>query len=523
MHLGRGWRRAVVGATVLGFAAGGGWGCGGGADKPAPGNCQDSKTGCPPADQPSVPVDVPPPGSGTQTPPGNGNPQTQPPPATQPQTPPPASGATLWLVKEGTAQDDLALDLAVDGATGDLFTAAAHGYDDLDARAPTDDAVELVLTRRTGAGQTLWTHAYEVRVAPTPESLRADVQARVAADGAGGMFLAGNIQGTVDLGTGKLSDGAIVARLSADGVTLWAHQVPGDLTVKDVASDANGRLYVAYTAPGSVDLGNEVKGAPAGVAVFTAEGTAERVFAVGSAESSGAGAEPLSLAPGADGSVVVAGRYVGTVRFGTTVTQGADSGSPFVALYRENGALGWAKPRPGVKGSVRDVSRDAAGDVVAGGDFLGSFSWAGASLKGAASPSPFVVVTGADGTERWARDLGVDASVQGVAIHSTGEVLVVGYTYSWLENGTTNADGLGSAQLFTQRFDPTGQPLASHLFLAAAPEARGELYGMEAVPAVTLMPDGDAVLFGDTDRVTDFGLGKLKPARGDVFLVRVKY
>ncbi|WP_216617939.1 hypothetical protein, partial [Corallococcus carmarthensis] len=491
-------------------------------EKPDPDNCQDSKMGCPPAEQPSVPGDVPPPGSGTQTPPGNENPQTPPPPVKGPESVPPASGATLWLAKEGAAQDDLALDLAVD-ATGDFFTAAAHGYDDLEARTPTDDAVELVLTRRSGAGQTLWTHAYDVRVDPTPETLRADVHARVAADGAGGMLLAGNIQGTVDLGTGKLSNGAIVARLSADGATLWAYRVPGELTVKDVAADAQGRLYVAYTAPGPVDLGNEVKGASAGVAVFTADGTAERAFAVGNAESEGAGAEPLSLSPGADGSVAVAGRYVGTVRFGTNVTQGSGSGSPFVALYRDDGTLGWAKVRPGVKGAVRDVSRDAAGDVVAGGDFQGSFSWAGASLKGASSPSPFVVVTAADGTERWARDLGVDASVQGVAIHATGEVLVVGYTYSWLENGASGTDGLGSAQLFTQRFDPTGQPLASRLFLGATPEPRGELYGVEAVPAVTLLPDGDAVLFGYTDRVTDFGVEKLKPTRGDVFLVRVKY
>ncbi|MBZ4372107.1 hypothetical protein [Corallococcus sp. AS-1-6] len=478
--------------------------------------------GCPPSEQPSVPGEVPPPGSGTQTPPGNQNPQTPPPPANPPEKVPPASGATLWLAKEGAAQDDLALDLAVD-ATGDLFTAAVHGYDDLDARTPTDDAVELVLTRRSGAGQMLWTHAYDVRVDAVPEALRADVHVRVAADGAGGMLLAGNLQGTVDLGTGKFADGAFVARLSPDGATLWAYRVPGELTVKDVAADAEGRLYVAYTAPGRVDLGNDVKGASAGVAVFAADGAAERAFAVGSAESEGASAEPLSLAPGADGSVAVAGRYTGTVRFGTNVTQGSSAGSPFVALYRRNGALGWAKVRPGVKGSARDVSRDAAGDVVAGGDFQGGFTWAGATLKGAASPSPFVVVTGADGTERWARDLGVDASVQGVALHSTGEVLVVGYTYSWLENGATGTDGLGSAQLFTQRFDPTGQPLASRLFLAPAPEARGELYGVEAVPAVTLMPDGDAVLFGHTDRVTDFGVGKLRPTRGDVFLVRVKY
>ncbi|WP_147443512.1 hypothetical protein [Corallococcus sicarius] len=110
-----------------------------------------------------------------------------------------------------------------------------------------------------------------------------------------------------------------------------------------------------------------------------------------------------------------------------------------------------------------------------------------------------------------------------MAVHASGEVLTVGYTYSWLENGTTNQDGLGSAQLFTQRFDAAGQPLVARLFLGVAPEARGELYGVEAVPAVALMPDGDAVLYGHTDRVTDFGVDKLRPLRGDIFLLRVKY
>ncbi|RKH08118.1 hypothetical protein D7X74_32230, partial [Corallococcus sp. CA047B] len=457
-----------------------------------------------------------------ETPPTEPDSNEPPPPDKEPEQVPPASGATLWLSKEGSAQDDLALDLAVD-ASGDFFSAAVHDYDDLDARAPTDDSVQLVLTRRSGAGQTLWTRAYDVRVATAPLELRAEVRARVAADGAGGLLVAGNHQGLMDLGTGKLAGGAFVARLSGDGATLWAHEVPADLTVADVAADAQGRLYVAYTAPSMVDLGAGVKGPSAGVAVFAADGTPERSFAVGQAESDGAGAQPLALALAEDGSVAVAGRYVGTVRFGTNATQAAGTGSPFVALYRANGTLGWAKVRPGVKGAVKDVSRSPTGDVVAGGDFQGTFSWAASPLKGAANPSPFVAVTAADGTERWARDLGPDAQVQGVAVQASGEVLVVGYTYSWLENGTTGQDGLGSAQLFTQRFDAAGHALASHLFLGVTPEPRGELYGVEAVPAVALMPDGDAVLYGHTDRVTDFGVDKLKPLRGDIFLLRVKY
>ncbi|RYZ38368.1 MAG: hypothetical protein EOO71_24165 [Myxococcaceae bacterium] len=494
----------------------------GGGTKPFdPTDCQDTAAGCP-AGQPAVPNDIPPPPTETETPPTEPDTHETPPPDKQPEQVPPASGATLWLAKEGSAQDDLALDLAVD-ASGDFFSAAVHDYDDLDARAPTDDSVQLVLTRRTGAGQTVWTRAYDVRVATAPLELRADVRARVAADGAGGVLVAGNHHGLIDLGTGKLGEGTFVARLSGDGTTLWAHALSAALTVADVAADAQGRLYVAYTAPSTVDLGEGVKGPSVGVAVFTPDGIPERAFAVGQPESDGAGAQPLSLALAEDGSVAVAGRYVGTVRFGTNSTQAAGSGSPFVALYRENGALGWAKVRPNVKGAARDVSRSPTGDVVAGGDFQGNFSWAAASLKGAASPSPFVVVTAEDGTERWARELGPDARMQGVAVQASGEVLTVGYTYSWLENGATGHDGLGSAQLFTQRFDATGQPLASRLFLGVMPEPRGELYGVEAVPAVVLMPDGDAVLYGHTDRITDFGVDKLKPLRGDIFLLRVKY
>lgn len=524
MYLGRGWRRTVVGVTVLGFAVGGGWGCGGEAKQPDPQDCQDTAAGCP-AGRPTVPDEIPPPPPVTETPPPDRGPTEMPPPDKEP-PPPPASGATLWLDKEGAAQDDLALDLAVD-ASGDLFSVAVHGYDDLEARAPTDDSVVLVLTRRTGTGQTLWKRAFDVRTNSAPAELRAEVQARVAADGAGGLLVAGNVRGIVDLGTGKLGDGGgesvFVARLAADGTTLWARTVPATLTVADVAADTQGRLYVAYTAPGSVDLGGGVKGARAGVAVFGADGTSERALTVGNAESEGAGTQPLALALAEDGSLAVAGRFVGTVRFGSTSTQASGAGSPFVALYRANGALGWAKVRPGVRGAARDVSRGTAGEVVAGGDFQGGLSWGTTPLRGASIPSAFVAVTSADGTERWARDLGTDAQVQRVAVHASGEVLTVGYTYSWLESGTTNQDGLGSAQLFTQRFDTAGQPLAARLFLGVAPEPRGELYGMEAVPAAALMPDGDAVLYGHTDRITDFGVDKLRPLRGDIFLLRVKY
>ena len=72
------------------------------------------------------------------------------------------------------------------------------------------------------------------------------------------------------------------------------------------------------------------------------------------------------------------------------------------------------------------------------------------------------------------------------------------------------------------RYDATGASVATRLFLSDPPEPRGELVGLEAMPSVAVLPGGDAVLFGHTDRDSDFGPGRRSAARGDVFLLRVK-
>ena len=522
MRLGWRWVRTVVGMTVLGWV-GAVTGCT--TDEvhtpPDTGGCEDSVGGeCsapPPEPAPDISDEVPPPvDEGPQ------DPGEEPPPEPPPPPPPPGPGATLWLAREGTPQDDLALDAAVD-ASGDIFTASVQGIDDLDSRDPSDDTVSLVLTRRSADGETRWQRTLVVRSPETPAELRADVRAHVAVDPAGGFYLAGSVKGVLDFETRELGDGAFVARLDSNGALVWASTPDADgLTVADLAVDAQGRALVAFNTLGSVDFGGGTRGTGAVVVTYSADGRAERALPIGRPAGKEDVVELTTLAVDGRGRMAVGGRYVGAVRFGSQQVESTRDGSPFLALYSD-GALTWAKALRHARGSVTAVGLDGQGAVVASGPFLGTVDWAGRKLQGHAYRySPFLISARAGGEERWGRNLGDGLQVGALAVEPAGEVVVGGFTYNRIEDGTAGSDGLGSSQPVALRYDATGGVVATRLFLSDPPAPRGELVGLEAMPSVAVLPGGDALLFGHTDRDSDFGPGRRSAARGDVFLLRLK-
>ncbi|WP_205525785.1 hypothetical protein [Pyxidicoccus trucidator] len=514
------WVRTVVGMTVLGWVG--------------------LVTGCSTDDEVQEPPDVvgcedmlsgscnetPPDDSNEVPPPVEEQPQEEPPPEEQPPPLPPplppGPGATLWLAREGTPQDDLALDATVD-VGGDILTAAVHGIDDLHTRHPTDDRVRLVLTRRSPDGETRWRRAFEVRVPETPAELRADVRAHVAADPMGGFFLAGNVQGLLDFETRELGSGAFVARLDSNGNLLWASTPRGEgLTVVDLTVDAQGRALVAVNTSGPADFGGATLGTSAGVVTYSQEGKAEHTLPVGRPEGEDDRVELAAVAVDSRGRLAVGGRYVGAVRFGGQRTESARDGSPFLALYEE-GALAWAKALHHARGTVQSVGVDGQGAVVATGPFLGTVDWAGKKLQGHPyRSSPFLLAVRPGGEERWSRNLGDGLQVGSLAVGAEGEVVLGGFTYNRVEDGTAGSDGLGSSQPVALRYDATGASVATRLFLSDPPQPRGELAGLEAMPTVAVLPGGDAILFGHTDRESDLGTGRRFAERGDVFLLRLK-
>ncbi|MFP2910173.1 hypothetical protein ACLESD_35075 [Pyxidicoccus sp. 3LFB2] len=523
MRLGWRWVRSVVGMTVLGWV-GMVTGCSTGGDVQEPPDvdgCEDTRPGgcnTPPEPPPDDGIDVPPP---VEEQPREEPPPTQQPPPLPP-PPPPGPGATLWLAREGTPQDDLALDATVD-LGGDILTAAVHGIDDLHTRNPSDDRVRLVLTRHSPDGETRWRRTFEVRAPETPVELRADIRAHVAADPQGGFFIAGNVQGLLDFETRELGDGAFVARLDANGNLLWASTPRGNgLTVVDLTVDDQGRALVAVNTAGPADFGGATLGTGAGVVTYSLEGTAQSALRIGRPEGAEDRVELTTVAVDGRGRMAVGGRYLGAVRFGSQRVESTRDGSPFLALYDE-GELAWAKALHHARGSVQAVGVDGQGAVVATGPFLGTVDWAGKKLQGHPYRStPFLISVRPGGEERWGRNLGDGLQVGSLAVEPSGEVVLGGFTYNRIEDGTAGPDGMGSAQPVALRYSATGASVATRMFLSDPPEPRGELAGLEAMPTVAVLPGGDAILFGHTDRDSDLGTGRRFAERGDVFLLRLK-
>ncbi|NVJ24556.1 hypothetical protein HUW62_25345 [Myxococcus sp. AM011] len=517
MHQGRRWFRTVAIATALGWA-GLVTGCDD-AEAETPSDCPNSsRRDCPEQETPSEGDDAgtPPP---EETPDAGGPPPVEPPPPPPPATP----GSTLWLAREGTAQDDLALGASMD-ANGDLLTAALYELDDLQERQPTDNTVRLTLARRASTGEVRWTRSYPVRVAELPASMRADVNARVAPAPEGGLFVAVDARGLVDFEPQQLGDGAFLVRLDPAGKVLWSATVPGgDTTVADLVLDGQGRPMVAFNTSGATDFGGGVVGSGAVVVTYSLDGKPERALSIGRAEGSDSRVLVTTLARGASDRLVVGGRYVGTARFGTQSTESSKDGSPFVAVYEATGTLVWARPLAQARGTVSDVGVDGQGTVVALGSFLGTVSWGASKLQGHVyRASPFLVSADASGKERWSRNLGDGLLAGALGVEPSGGLVVAGFTYSLIVDGASGPDGLGSAQPVALRYGADGTSLGLRLYLSDPPRPRGELYGVEDIRFVEVLPDGDALLFGHSDRESDFGTGRRAPARSDLFLLRMK-
>ncbi|MCP3099808.1 hypothetical protein LZ198_13115 [Myxococcus sp. K15C18031901] len=514
MHLERWWFRTVVCATALGWL-GLGVGCSSKSD--APDDDTECRNGCPEQETPPPDEEVPPP-SGETPDAGTSPPPLEP----RPPPPPPTSGSTLWLTREGSAQDDLALGAAVD-ANGDILTVAVHELDDLQEREPTDNTVRLVLSRHSEAGEPTWTRGYAVRVAETPEALFANVQARVAPAPDGGCFLAVAADGVVDFEPQELGNGAFLARLDAAGNLVWASPVNGEgITVMDLAVDAQGRPVVALNSAGWSVLGEGVEGDGAMVVRYSPEGKAERAVPIGRADGRDSRVDVTTIALDGQGRLVVGGRYVGAARFGNQRFTSEEDGSPFLAVYQDSGALAWVHALHQASGTLKDVGVDAQGTVVALGSFLGTVSWGQKRLEGHVyRASPFLVSADKNGRERWSRNLGDGLLAGALAVEPDGRLVVAGFTYSLIVDGESGPDGLGSAQPVALRYGADGASVGLRLYLSDPPRARGELYGVEDIPFVGLLANGDAVLFGHTDRTSDFGTGRQTPARSDIFLLRM--
>jgi hypothetical protein len=215
--------------------------------------------------------------------------------------------------------------------------------------APDPEGTALTLARHDGEGRPLWTRAFVPEPVHPGEDL-GDVEASLlTVSPEGVIFVAGKVKGgRFQLGDSVIPPGHFVARLSPEGAPEWVLATEGP--VKALATDAAGELLVAHgmkvelrDARGKARWSQDVPAlASASAAALDADGGAvlvglrpvdpfrSRGFIVRLSPTGevywerevgpdAPGLTEVAFRP--DGGLLLAGEYVGTVRWGRQVLE----------------------------------------------------------------------------------------------------------------------------------------------------------------------------------------------------------
>jgi hypothetical protein len=188
----------------------------------------------------------------------------------------------------------------------------------------------------------------------------------------------------------------------------------------------------------------------------------------GTAEEAGS-----SICTDTQGNVLVLGRFASpTITFGTTILTNTGGFDLFVVKYDPAGNVLWATSAIGTSNEwVSAISTDANGNVLITGGFqsptmtIGTTMLTNADNNGSSDAiDVFVYKLDASGNVLWAKSAGGGGNISDQASDITadlnGNVYVTGtYVTAKIGFGTDSLVNVGSADIFTVKYDPAGNVL----------------------------------------------------------------
>jgi hypothetical protein len=329
----------------------------------------------------------------------------------------------------------------------------------------------------------------------------------------GTTYLVGSFQGDIHFGSSTLSSpgfpaySVFLVGLDPSGNVALTRQFggAGDVYGSGVAVDANTGVVLSGYYTGSVTLEKvTLTGGDAFLARYdNSFGNALDEVWTKSFPGVGDMFDPLygglRVAVDAAGNVILASYAIGDVDLGGGTLTAAGGKDLVLAQFSSTGTHVWSKRfGDGNDQAPRGVAVDAAGNVVVVGDFTGSMALGSTSgsLVSVGATDVFVAKFDVTGKPLWSKRLGgVGAdSASGVAIDSTGSVLVTGHFEGVVDFGDGPLTSAGGQDVFVARFDASGKHVWSKRFGGAHDESG---LAVAAIDAQRLIVAGSLYQFID--------------------------
>lgn len=332
----------------------------------------------------------------------------------------------------------------------------------------------------------------------------------------GSFFLPGNLG----------ADNAYVAKYSPNGDIIWIKSFGGwnREDARSIAVDAAGNVYFCGAFRGEAYFGKDtLHGTDIDdvyVAKLDAAGNLVWVRAIGGPEDD----TVRGIAADADGNVYVTGGFKGTVSFGSqSLTSVSVFRDMYIVKYNTGGGLVWAKQVSGEWDEIGwAVTTDNNGGLYVAGEFNYNASIHPLTLEGSGNVDAFVAkYDPATGDALWAKKFGGNMIDKARGIASDGsKVYITGQYASSVIHGNDTLVAADSSDIFIAAFTASAGSPAWALAVSGKADAYEEM-GFEAGTDVSVS-NGYVLVTGaylDGDKFTDHYLGPW--TRTDMFIAKI--
>ncbi len=231
--------------------------------------------------------------------------------------------------------------------------------------------------------------------------------------------------------------------------TTWTKQLgtsSGDYG-QGVTTDSSGNIYVTGTTNGDLDGNTSSGGVDIFLIKYNSSGTKQWTKQLGTSSDDGG----YGVTTDSSGKIYVTG-YTGGGLHGITSSGSQDI---FLVKYNSSGTRQWTK-QLGTSSDDRGqgVKSDSSGNIYVTG-------YTGGGLHGITSSGSqdiFLVKYNSSGTRQWIKQLGTSADDAGlsVAIDSSNNIYVTGYTKGGLDNNTSSGGGSTPSDIFLVKYNSRG-------------------------------------------------------------------